>query len=517
MRLLLLALTAAAVQALPRPGAECCALLHNDYPDKVSFPGSSEYMDETQAYWSSSCIVSPACFFVPDITSEVSQAVKLLATNNCRFSVRAGGHHSSIGAASNHKGVVISMANFKQRDVDPANNVIRVGPGNRIHEIYAATDAYRKVPVIGRHAQVGTGLLLGAGLSYLNNQEGLSVDNVVAHEVVLADGSVVVASRDSHADLHQALKGGGDNFGIVTRYDLKLFDLPESFLAGVVTYGDDAIDSLDDLTYDYHMRVAKKEKLTHILPQWGFHGANRQREAYIPFLYLKNEPQLPASLQHWLDVPFVHNTIRNTSTFAPLSFENDDGFGNGDFHQQRTLTIYPDRAFFKQVSRLWHEFSQTWQHIEGFYSLHGKMPITPYMVQKGIENGGNVLGLEGIKKPVSIFYFDVACNYAHDTRPLFEAIEAFVDRIRELARKRGLLHPYVMWNYAAFNQRVVDSYGPENVSFLKGVSKKYDPDGIFQSLVADPAMVRTGSLDTASGPALAGLHVSSLLDCHRQA
>nr|AGK29861.1 FAD-binding protein [Volvariella volvacea]AGK29880.1 FAD-binding protein [Volvariella volvacea] len=487
MRLpLIVAVAAAIAHARPRPPpsqTNCCALLEDIYPDKVSYPGDATYVQETQNYWSSTCVLSPTCFFTPDVTAEVATAVKLFTENNCKFSVRAGGHHSSVGAASNEGGPVIALTNFKQKDVDPVNNIVSVGPGNRFHEVYTATDAYNKVAVLGRYAQVGTGLLLGAGLSYLNNPEGLSVDNVVAHEVVLANGTVVVASRDNYPDLHKALKGGGDNFGVVTRYDLKIFDYPENVLGGLVTYGEEAMPFYDDLTYNYHVDAAVNDKSTHILPQWGYNGATRQRESFTPFIYLKDQPQLPPSLQPWVDVPWVHNTIRNTSALAPLSFENHDGYVNGDAQQQRTITVYADRAFFKEISRLYYEFAQRWAHIDGFYALHCKMPITPFMVEKGIENGGNVLGLEGIRRPVSILYFGVQAANIEDAPELFKAQERFVENLRDLARRRGLLHKYIMWNYAAYNQKVIDSYGPGNVAFLKRVSRKYDPTGAFQRLV----------------------------------
>nr|AGK29871.1 FAD-binding protein [Volvariella volvacea] len=485
---LLALVSAAIVSALPAPANEarqvdCCAILQDVFPDKVNYPGTSRFSQETDAYWSSSCTLSPNCYFTPDVTAEVATAVGLLSANECRFSVRAGGHHSSVGAAGNIGGVTIAMTNFKRRDIDPVNNIASIGPGNRFHEVYSATDVYHKVGVLGRYAQVGTGLLLGAGLSYLNNPEGLSVDNVVAHEVVLANGTVVIASADSHPDLHKALKGGGNNFGVVTRYDIKIFDYPETVLGGLVTYGEEAMPFYDDLAYHYHVDAAVNDKLTHILPQWGFNGATGQRESFTPFLYLSNQPQLPPSLQPWVDVPWVHNTIRNTSALAPLSFENHDGYFNGDAQQQRTITIFADRELFREISERFHAFAQSWVHIEGFYALHCKMPITPFMVQKGIENGGNVLGLEGIEETLSIQYFGVTAKNLEDSEALFAAHDEFVESIRQLAQERGRLHRYIMWNYSAFNQPVIGSYGAENIQFLQEVAAAYDPNGVFQNLV----------------------------------
>nr|AGK29869.1 FAD-binding protein [Volvariella volvacea] len=484
---LLTLVTAAVVSARPSArAADCCALLSAIYPDKVAYPGTTAYSEESGNYWSSTCTVpalTPGCYFIPDEVSEVSTAVKLFTDNECKFSIRGGGHHSTPAAANNDGGVTIAFSHFKQRDVDPVNNIVHVGPGNRLWEVYSATDPYDKVAVLGRYAQVGTGLLLGAGLSYLNNPEGLSVDSVVAHEVVLANGTVVVASANSHPDLHKALKGGGDNFGVVTRYDLKIFDRPHNVLGGLVTYGEEAMPFYDDLTYDYHVNAAVNDKETHILPQWAFNGATGKRESFTPCYYGKDQPNLPPSLQPWVEVPWVHNTIRNTTELAPLAFENFDGYSNGDAQQQRTITIFADREFFHEVSERWYQFSQRFANIEGFYALHCKMPITPFMIEKGLQAGGNVLGLEGIDRPISILYFGVTTKNLADSDPVFAAHEQFVEELRSVAASRGLLHRYIMWNYSGFNQQVIGSYGDANVAFMKDVSRRYDPTGVFQRLV----------------------------------
>ncbi|CCX04916.1 Similar to Bifunctional solanapyrone synthase; acc. no. D7UQ40 [Pyronema omphalodes CBS 100304] len=483
MRLLIVAAAFAGLSSA-LPTQECCTLLSQLYPTKVYAPDVTAYSTANKRYWSSTCSLKPSCFFEPNTVPEVSAAVKLFSQNNCKFSVTAGGHSTIPGAANNDRGVTVAMVNFQQREIDNSTNIMHLGPGNRFYQAYAEMDKYNKVGVLGRYAQVGTGLLLGAGLSYLNNQEGLGVDNVKAYEVVLANGTVVTASRTSNSDLFKAMKGGGDNFGVVTRYDLQLYDRPATVLGGLITYGEAGMATLEDLTYDYHANVAPNDQQTHVLPNWGYNAATGLREAFVPVFYNKDVSVLPPSLKGWADAPTVKNTVRRTNSISALALENNEGYGNGLVQEQRTFTVYANKQFFHDVNALYLEWSKKYQHIEGFYTLHCNMPITPHAVAEGIRKGGNSLGLAGSKnQTLSVLYFGLSFKNLADTAAVFPAHDEFVESVKKIASDRGILHKYIMWNYSAYNQKVIEGYGPESVAFLKRVSKKYDPTGGFLRLV----------------------------------
>ncbi len=122
----------------------------------------------------------------------------------------AGGGHSTIpGANDINDGILITLKPLKSREINFVENSITVGSGHVLGEVYEELDPYNLSAVIGRFYPVGAGgLLVGAGVSFFTNRDGLAVDNVIGYEVVLANGTVVEANSTHYPDLHRALKGG---------------------------------------------------------------------------------------------------------------------------------------------------------------------------------------------------------------------------------------------------------------------------------------------------------------------
>lgn len=108
------------------------------------------------------------------------------------------------------------------------NDTIDVGPGLTWYDVYKALAPYGRAAIGGRLKTIGVpGLALIGGFHYFNNKYGYAMDNVVSYDVVLGNGTQVVASNVSHPDLFWALKGGANNYGIVTKFTLNTFDLPQ--------------------------------------------------------------------------------------------------------------------------------------------------------------------------------------------------------------------------------------------------------------------------------------------------
>lgn len=152
--------------------------------------------------------------------------MKLLGKNTCTFAVKGRGHSSLPGAANIDNGVTIHTSHLNKTTIDFEGESVRVGAGNSLGNIYRALGPQNLVAILGRYEKVGLKLALGAGLSFLNNRDGLAVDNVLSYEAVLANGTVINTSRESHPDLHWALKGGSNNFAVVSSYVLRTFKTP---------------------------------------------------------------------------------------------------------------------------------------------------------------------------------------------------------------------------------------------------------------------------------------------------
>lgn len=167
---------------------------------------------------------TPSCIIKPAATADVSLTVKVLTRLQCVFSIKGGGHTPWAGAASIKKGVTIDMTSIKAVKVNAAKTVAQIGAGGRWGQIYGDLQNQGMMVAGGRDTDVGIGgLVLGGGYSWFTSERGFVADGVVNIELVTADGSVINVNKTSNADLLVGLKGGGNNFGIVTRYDLNAF------------------------------------------------------------------------------------------------------------------------------------------------------------------------------------------------------------------------------------------------------------------------------------------------------
>ena len=153
--------------------------------------------------------------------ADVVCAVNFGRNNNLLVSVRGGGHNAG-GLGICDDGLVIDLSNIRYTHVDNKSKTIRVGGGCQWGDVDHAGHAYGLAVPAGIISTTGVGgLTLGGGLGYLTPKYGLTIDNLLSADMVLADGSVVTASADENPDLFWAIRGGGGNFGIVTSFLFK--------------------------------------------------------------------------------------------------------------------------------------------------------------------------------------------------------------------------------------------------------------------------------------------------------
>ncbi|MFN8540365.1 MAG: FAD-binding oxidoreductase [Thermomicrobiales bacterium] len=158
------------------------------------------------------------CVDVADVVASVHFA----RITGLPLAVRGGGH-SGPGLGSVDGGLVIDLSRMKGIQVDPENRRVRVEGGCLWSEVDAATHPFGLATPSGFISSTGVGgLTLGGGIGYLARSHGLTIDNLISADMVLADGSVVTASEAEHPDLFWAIRGGGGNFGVVTSFVFRL-------------------------------------------------------------------------------------------------------------------------------------------------------------------------------------------------------------------------------------------------------------------------------------------------------
>jgi UDP-N-acetylenolpyruvoylglucosamine reductase len=150
--------------------------------------------------------------------ADVMTAVRMAKANDLRVSIRGGGHNAA-GLGVCDGGLVIDLSPINYVRVDPTERTVLVGAGSRWSDVDHATHAFGLAVPSGIIASTGVaGLTLGGGMGHLSRKYGLTIDNLLSVDMVLADGSFVVANADENTDLFWAVRGGGGNFGIVTSF-----------------------------------------------------------------------------------------------------------------------------------------------------------------------------------------------------------------------------------------------------------------------------------------------------------
>ncbi len=203
--------------------------------------------------WNGRADRRPALIVRASGAEDVRRSIQFARSYNLEIAVRGGGH-SIAGWGTCNGGIVVDLAGMNHVHVDPRARIARAEPGLTVGGLVLATERFGLITPLGTVSTIGiAGLTVGGGLGWLTGKHGLTVDNLLDADVVLADGRLVRASADENADLFWAIRGGGGNFGVVTSFSYRLHPT-EHVLAGVVVHpaqrGREILRFYRDLTQD---------------------------------------------------------------------------------------------------------------------------------------------------------------------------------------------------------------------------------------------------------------------------
>jgi len=194
--------------------------------------------DAARAVWNGGIDHRPAVLARCAGPQDVVTALAFAREHGLEVSVRGGGHNTG-GAAVVPDGLVVDLTGLHEVRVDPDARTVRCEAGATLAQLDAASQAHGLAVPAGTISHTGVGgLTLGGGLGWLTRQHGLTVDNLLGAEVVLADGAVVRASEDENPDLFWALRGGGGNFGVVTAFDFRAHPVGPEVHVGLFFWDD---------------------------------------------------------------------------------------------------------------------------------------------------------------------------------------------------------------------------------------------------------------------------------------
>lgn len=205
---------------------------------RLLFPGHEDFGDATRT-WNGMVARTPAMVVQPGSAADVAAVIDFVRRRGLLVGVRGGGHNIA-GTSIAPGGLTIDMSLLRSVSVDAARRIVHAQPGCVLGDVDAATQQQGLATVLGFVSETGiAGLTLGGGWGYLTRRFGWTVDNLAEVEVVTADGDIRTAGAGSDDDLFWAIRGGGGNFGVVTRFSYRLHGVGPTITAGLIAWGAD--------------------------------------------------------------------------------------------------------------------------------------------------------------------------------------------------------------------------------------------------------------------------------------
>ncbi|WP_067174170.1 FAD-binding oxidoreductase [Microtetraspora niveoalba] len=430
--------------------------LRRDFGGDIIEPGGAEYESARRSVLASG---SPACVLRPESVEDVRAAVRFAAGAALPLSVRGGGHGFA-GFGTNDGGVVIDLGGLASVEItDKERHLVRIGGGATWGQVAAALAPHGLAISSGDTKGVGVGgLTLSGGIGWKVRKYGLASDNVVAAEVVTADGEVVRAGTDENPDLFWAIRGGGGNFGIVTAFEFAAHPTTDVFHGTIAFPASEAAGVLQG--WADHLRTAPEE-LTSIASFANPFAGGPEAPVEIQVAFDGDDPELAARAVD--PVRRLGTVIADDVALKPYADTLVEGLTPPPGIRLVTRSAFADRESVPDVLRILVEASAS----EG----------APFIAVRSV--GGAVSRVPGD-----------ATAYAHRQAELmFVTTVAGPEPVVEAARPAldaiwARLAPHVGGAYANFlasatEEDVAAIYPTRTYERLAAVKRQYDPGNLF--------------------------------------
>lgn len=217
--------------------------LKGQFSGPVLAPSDAGY-NEARQIWNAMIDRKPALIAQCHSTEDVIAAVNFGRDQGMLISVKGGGHNIA-GNAVCDNGLMIDLSPMKNIKIDVEHRRAFVGPGCTLADFDAAAQAHGLATPLGINSTTGVGgLTLGGGFGWLTRKFGMTVDNLISADIVTADGREILANSTENPDLFWATRGGGGNFGIVTRFEFQLHPVGPELLSGLIVFPFDQAKSV---------------------------------------------------------------------------------------------------------------------------------------------------------------------------------------------------------------------------------------------------------------------------------
>ncbi|KAK7448813.1 hypothetical protein VKT23_013543 [Stygiomarasmius scandens] len=429
-----------------------------------------------------------ACVVEPGTAEDVGVVLTILGDTQTPFAVKGGGHTGNPGYSST-EAVQIAMYRFSEVTYDEDAQTATIGTGLIWDDVYTALAPHNVNVVGGRVTGVGVaGFTLGGGYSWLTNQHGLTIDTLTSLELVKPDGSVVNVTESSDSELFWALKGGLNNYGIVTRFTLNTFPQGQVW-GGLITYAASVLDDVAAATAKFAAEVTDPKaaiitSANFLLAQPGvsqllfYDGPNPPDGIFDDFLNISHFSQ-DVSTRAFLDLVKVApaNLTGNQRSFG-LLVEGDSyliPFCRGAFNTApvQTLSTNIVNAMFNE-SLFW---GTQLQSSTGSFISYDIEPFLPSHLSHNTSPSAWPPIRDTAFLPQCLYFAWVSSLEDED---FYDAMRQSVEQIQRVAIQEGqqgidTAPPYT--NYALFDTSAELIYG-DSLPLMRSVKARIDPDNV---------------------------------------
>lgn len=430
----------------------------------VIAPTDAQY-DEARTIFNAMIDRHPRLIVQCKDTDDVIAAIRFARDHDLEIAVRGGGHGVA-GRALNNDGLVIDLRHMNAVTVDPAARTVTVAGGATMSHLDRGTEPFGLATTGGRVSTTGVGgFILGGGSGWLDRKLGLASDNLVAAEIVTAEGKIVSTSADQHPELFWALHGGGGNFGVATSFTLRLHELSNvtaALLLWPPEAGSDVIRSYRDF-----MQSAADEVGGGILYLTG------PEEEFVP-------ASLVGKLALAILIVYAGPEAEARQAIAPLLTLGHQGEFIAEMPYADLQCMLDDPPGYRNYWSAEHLHSLPDQAVELFCARAQDMVI-PSPSQHVLFPQGGVVGRGPTEYPIPWRNAEwVAHPFGLWTDPADdEQARRWAQNVRADLKPWSINAVYLNFIGDEGDDRVVAGYGPENYARLVRVKTEYDPNNVF--------------------------------------
>lgn len=307
------------------------------------------------------------------------------------------------GAQSVDNGVMISMSSLNSKALNRQHSIASIGPGQTWLEVYNYLFQYGITVNGGRYPSVGVGgVLVGGGMGYWSGSQGWSCDNVVGYQVVLSDGRIVEVTKDNKfADLFWALKGGHNNFGIVTRFDVRTFPVKSVYGGSMSWSGAASAQFFDALESYMAVGGGVDDPDSHINAYAGVEPAKGASSlSFANLLFHNGDDASPRALENFTSIDTATVTSTTVKMYQNWTEISAQQAGFADRTKRELFTAFSfkgdPRAISLHNNTVIGGALRNLSHVEGLTTFAAFQPVSKnYLKASKKQNpGGNVLGLD---------------------------------------------------------------------------------------------------------------------------